>query len=58
MHNYKVETQDHIYFLQKDGITDVLKDVPVALRVEGNFIGTIVDLRTTLEALPKMYACR
>ena len=35
LHDYKVETEDHIDFVLKDIVTEVLKNVPVALRVEG-----------------------
>ena len=57
MNAYKVETQAHIDFLLKDIITDVLKNVPAALRVEGDFQGKAADLRTKLETLPRTFPC-
>ena len=57
LHEYKVETNAHIDFLLKDIITGVLKNAPIAWRVEGNFTGTSAELRDRLQALSNVYPC-
>ena len=55
LHDYKVDTEANVDFVLNELISDVLKDVPVALRVEGDFTCKIADFRARLEALPNMY---
>jgi len=57
VNKYKVEAQAHIYFLLKDIITDALKDMPVALRMEGDLKRKMANLHTMLEAWHTTFPC-